>query len=124
MRLSVRRPAGNTGGSESREVVSDRCEEDTVTVGAADTVLSLAAWPSKAREVLESPPDGKRRVYTSILSVMQEMEKRGQPAHDVEKNTYIYRPTVTKKQVLGPWLRSVVKTIFGGSSAEMAAQLL
>jgi len=48
--------------------------------------------PSKAREVLESLPDGKRRVYTSILSVMQEMEKRGQPAHDVEEE-HVHLPS-------------------------------
>ena len=33
--------------------------------------------PSTAREVLEAIPDGKKRAYTSILSVMQVMEKKG-----------------------------------------------
>jgi predicted transcriptional regulator len=80
--------------------------------------------PSKAREVLDSLPDGKRRAYTSILSAMQEMEKKGMLAHDVERNTYVYRAAVTKKQVLAPWLRAVVQNIFGGSPAEAMAHLL
>ncbi len=29
------------------------------------------------REILESLPDGKRRAYTSVLSVVQVMEKKG-----------------------------------------------
>ena len=33
--------------------------------------------PSTAREVLEAMPDGKKRAYTSVLSVMQVMEKKG-----------------------------------------------
>ena len=31
---------------------------------------------STAREVLKAMPDGKQRAYTSILSVMQVMEKK------------------------------------------------
>ena len=80
--------------------------------------------PSKAREVLESLPDGKRRAYTSMLSALQTMEKRGLVTHESEKGTYIYKAAVTKKQVLRPWLRKLVKHIFGGSPAEAMAQFL
>ena len=33
--------------------------------------------PSTVREVLERLPDGKPRAYTSVLSVMQVMQKKG-----------------------------------------------
>ena len=32
--------------------------------------------PSTAREVMEALPDGKHRAYTTVLSVMQVMEKK------------------------------------------------
>lgn len=79
---------------------------------------------STVRQVLESMPDGKLRVYTSILPAMQGMEKRGMLAHDVEKNAYVHRPIVTKKHVLGPWLRSLVRELFGGSPVDAARALL
>ncbi|MCA9092782.1 MAG: BlaI/MecI/CopY family transcriptional regulator, partial [Planctomycetaceae bacterium] len=35
------------------------------------------AGPSTVRDVLEKLPDQKKRAYTSVLSVMQVMQKKG-----------------------------------------------
>ncbi|MDB4802414.1 BlaI/MecI/CopY family transcriptional regulator [bacterium] len=78
------------------------------------------------RQLLERLPDGKTRAYTSVLSVMQVMEKKGlltrQPA---EKGlAHVYKAKVAQNKVMGSMLRSMVTKIFGGNSLAAVQQLL
>lgn len=82
--------------------------------------------PSTVREILELLSDGKKRAYTSVLSVMQVMEKKGlldrQPAGS--GLAHVYRAKVTQRTVMGPMLRGLVTKVFGGSSTAAVQQLL
>ena len=82
-------------------------------------VLSVLweAGPSTAREVMQALPDGKERAYTTVISVMQVMEKKGLLKHRVQGKTHVYRPTLERQAVVGPMLRGLVETVFGGNSA-------
>ena len=80
--------------------------------------------PSPVRDVLEAIPDGKARAYTTILSVMQVMEKKGLLTHTTQGNTHIYKPSVSQGQVAAPLLKNLVKHIFGGSTATALQHLL
>lgn len=73
-----------------------------------------AAGPSSVREVLQSMPDGKTRAYTTILSCLQVMEKKGLVTHRREGQGYIYRPAVQKQRVLGTVVRQLLRNVFGG----------
>ncbi len=89
-------------------------------------ILSLL-WdrgPSTVRQVLQSMPDGRERAYTSILSVMQVMEKKGLLTHDRLGNAHVYRPLVDRRQTLGPMLRGMVSNIFGGRVSSVMQHLL
>ena len=76
------------------------------------------------RQLQESIPDQKKRAYTTVLSVLQVMERKGLVDHDKVGNVYVYRPLVTRRQVLGPMFRSMVNNIFGGRPCEAMAQLI
>jgi BlaI family penicillinase repressor len=80
--------------------------------------------PSTAREVLEAMPDGKQRAYTTVLSVMQVMEKKGLLKHSSKGNAHVYKPTVTRRQTLGPMLKGLVSNVFGGSVSTVMQHLL
>ena len=80
--------------------------------------------PSPVRSVLEALPDGKHRAYTTVLSVMQVMEKKGLVDHEKQGNAHVYRPLVTRRQVLRPMMRSPVRNVFGGRPVEAMAALL
>lgn len=80
--------------------------------------------PSTVRQVLEQMPDGKKRSYTTVLSVMQVMEGKRLLSHTREGRAHVYRPAVTRKRVLGPLLRSLVTKVFGGSTREAVQHLL
>jgi predicted transcriptional regulator len=89
-------------------------------------VLSVlwAQGPLGARQVLEALPDKKERAYTTVLSVMQVMEKKGLLRHETEGNRHIYAPRVKKSEVLGSFLKGLVSNIFGGSAASAMQHLL
>ncbi len=80
--------------------------------------------PSTAREVLEAMPDGKQRAYTSILSVMQVMEKKGLLTHTNKGVAHVYEPTASRSNVLQPFLHRVLKEVFGGRPAALMQALL
>ncbi len=80
--------------------------------------------PSSARSVLESLDDGKSRAYTSVLSVMQVMEKKGLLTHSKRGVTNIYRPQVKKSDLVGQQLRTMIGTFFGGSVKETVQHLI
>lgn len=70
--------------------------------------------PSSVRDVLDSMPDGKVRAYTTILSCLQVMEKKGLVTHRREGQGYIYRPVVQKDRVVGSVVRQLLRNVFGG----------
>jgi BlaI family penicillinase repressor len=76
------------------------------------------------RDVMDVMPDGKTRAYTTILSVMQVMEKKGLVSHVTEGNAHIYQARYSRQKVTGPLLRGLVKQIFGGNAATALQHLL
>lgn len=79
---------------------------------------------SMAREVLDAMPDGKKRAYTSILSVMQVMEKKGLLTHTNRGTAHVYKPAVNKNKIIRPFVRKVVTEVFGGQPAAMMQALI
>lgn len=63
---------------------------------------------------------------TSVLSVVQVMEKKGLVKRQRERDglAHVFRPAVSRSQVLGPLLDGLVRKLFGGSPAIAVQQLL
>src|ERR1044071_7299841 len=80
--------------------------------------------PSTVRDVLDALPDGKARAYTTVLTVMQVMEKKGLLTHTSQGNAHVYQPKVSREQTMRPMLRTLVHHIFGGSPASALQHLL
>lgn len=80
--------------------------------------------PSSVRAVLEAMPDGKDRAYTTILSVMQVLEKKGLVRHTQQGPANIYHPKLRRDQVLGPLMKDLLRNAFGGSPARALQCLL
>lgn len=80
--------------------------------------------PLTARQVLEKLPDKKPRAYTSVLSVMQVMEKKGLLTHTADGKTHIYKPKVARSRVLGGMMKRMVNLVFGGKPAAVLQSLL
>ena len=88
-----------------------------------------ALWehgPATVRQVMERLSDGKERAYTSVLSVMQVMQKKEllSVADERDGLAHIFKPMVTREQVAVPLLQGLVRKIFGGSTKTAMQHLL
>lgn len=81
--------------------------------------------PSTVREVLESLPDQKPRAYTTVLSTMQVMERKGFLVREGQVGgALVYKPAVTQRQVMRPLLRDMLSNLFGGKPSAVLQHLL
>ena len=76
------------------------------------------------RDVLEKLPDGRERAYTTALSVLQAMERKGFVSRQTSSKAHVYKANKTEKQILGPLVKDLVQNVFGGSSAKLIEVLL
>jgi predicted transcriptional regulator len=69
---------------------------------------------------------GRRRhvTYTTVLSAMQKLEKKGWLKHRSAGRAYIYSPTRNREQVGGRTLKELLKTTFQGDPRLLLASLL
>ncbi len=84
-------------------------------------------WEKKkatAREVLVAMPDSKPRAYTTVLSVLQGMEKKGFVKRATSGVTHIWSTKVSRKETTEPVLRELIQNAFGGNPAMAMQQLL
>ncbi|MDQ8207861.1 BlaI/MecI/CopY family transcriptional regulator [Coraliomargarita sp. SDUM461003] len=82
--------------------------------------------PQTVREVRASLTDEKERAYTSVLSVMQVMEKKGYLRREKASsgNADLWSPAVDRAAVTSPLIRGWVQQLFGGRPSAVMQQLL
>lgn len=69
---------------------------------------------STVRDVLAALPDGKTRAYTTVLTVMQNMEKKGLLTRSKEGSAHVYAPAESQRQTLKPMMQNLLRNVFGG----------
>ena len=81
--------------------------------------------PCTVRQVIEQLSD-KKRAYTSVLSVMQVMQKKGllKTKRKREGLANVYEAKVTREQVAKPLLQGLVNRVFSGDASLAVQQLL
>lgn len=98
--------------------------------GLQSQVLSVlwSRGPSTAREVLEALPDEKQRAYTTVLSTMQVMEKKGLIRREKSAGDHpapiVYAAAVSQHQTLGPMLKQLLRNAFNGRPSAVLQHLL
>ena len=75
-------------------------------------------------DVLDGFPEEQRPRYTTVLTVLRSLEKKGLAGHRVEGRTYVFRPLEAPQEVRGQVLRDVLERVFGGSHRELVVSLL
>jgi predicted transcriptional regulator len=69
---------------------------------------------------------GQRRsiTYTTVLSAVQKLEKKGWLKHRQAGRAYLYYPTRNREEIGGRTLRELLRTAFGGDPRLLLASLL
>lgn len=81
--------------------------------------------PGTVRQVMEHLTDGKDRAYTSVLSVMQVMQKKGLlKVNGREGLANVFDSAVSREKIVVPMLKGLVTKLFGGSRKAALQHLL
>lgn len=82
--------------------------------------------PMTVRGVMERLTDGRERAYTSVLSVMQVMKKKGllRTSRKKEGLAHIFEPKVERGDVVQPMFQGLVNRVFGGRATDAVQSLL
>jgi predicted transcriptional regulator len=80
--------------------------------------------PLTVRELMEHLPRGDRQPYTTVLGLLQGMEKAGLVVHDKEGLTHRYRPAVSRQEGTGSLLADFLARFFHGSAEQLILGLV
>jgi predicted transcriptional regulator len=83
-----------------------------------------AEGASTVATVLAGMPDQRERAYTTILSVMQSLERKGLVKSKREGRAYRYSPTKSQESIVAPLAKDFVQNAFGGSIGNAILLLL
>ena len=76
------------------------------------------------REVKEAFPEPKRPAYTTVLTLLARLERRGCVGVSREGQANIYRPRVTREQVTAERLEPLVQGLAAGESVPLILKLV
>lgn len=77
---------------------------------------------AEARDHLAA--DGRELAYTTVLSVIQKLEKRGWLEHRRDGRTHVFRAVRSRSEAGRGTVRRVVERLFGGSTSEVMQHLV
>ncbi|HEV3166720.1 MAG TPA: BlaI/MecI/CopY family transcriptional regulator [Isosphaeraceae bacterium] len=80
--------------------------------------------PATVRELIERLPSRDRLPYTTVLGLLQTMEKAGLLVHAKENQTHRYRPTLSQGEATRHLLADFLGRFFRGSAAELVLGLV
>ncbi len=80
--------------------------------------------PLTVRQLMEQLPRGDRQPYTTVLGLLQHMEKAGLVTHCEEGLTYRYEPAVSRHEATGALLRDFLARFFRGSAEALVLGLV
>ena len=80
--------------------------------------------PLTVRQLMEHLPRGDRQPYTTVLGLLQNMERAGLVAHDAEKTTHRYRPRVSREEATTNLLADFLRRFFRGSAERLVLSLV
>ncbi len=89
-------------------------------------VLSVlwAHGPGTVREIYRALPDGKQRAYTTVLTVLQNLERKRLVGHRREGNRHVYTARISRDRVLEPLVQRLLRHAFRGRASQLVHYLL
>jgi len=92
-----------------------------------ETQVLSVLWehgPSTVRGVFSRLPDGKERAYTTVLTVLQGMEKKGLVSRTRDGAAHVYRAQVDRDEVGQPVVKTLLEHVFAGDPARVVQALV
>lgn len=84
-------------------------------------------WARRAatvRDVYEDLRSKRRIAYTTVMTMMNILERKGHLKKETEGRSFLYQPVRPKRQVVGAMVREFLDRVFGGSAETLLVQLV
>ena len=79
---------------------------------------------STVREVYEELLRGRKIAYTTVMTMMGTLEKKGRLRKSEQGRAYVYTPVEPETKVLGSMVQEFVKRVFNGSAKPLLVHLV
>ena len=76
------------------------------------------------REVYETLLERRRIAYTTVMTMMNILERKGHLRKQREAKAYVYAATRPQRQVVGKMVREFVDRVFNGSASPLLVHLV
>ena len=76
------------------------------------------------RDVYEALLEERKIAYTTVMTMMNVLEKKGHLRKKAEGRSFAYRPTRSRQQVVASMVREFVDRVFGGSAEPLLVHLV
>lgn len=97
------------------------------TLTEAELRLMKILWArgeSTVNEVAEALPEGEELAYTSVLTTIRILEKKGYLKHRKEGRAFFYTPVVGEREASQSEVRHILNRFFGNSRERLVLSLL
>lgn len=82
------------------------------------------AGQATVRDVYQELLRRRQIAYTSVMTMMNVLERKGHLRKDAADKAYVYTPAAPQQRVLGGMVREFVDRVFNGSPAPLVQHLL
>ena len=79
---------------------------------------------STVREVYEELLRGRKIAYTTVMTMMGTLEKKGRLRKSEQGRAYVYTPVEAETKVVGSMVQEFVKRVFNGSAKPLLVHLV
>lgn len=79
---------------------------------------------ASVRDVYEALLERRKVAYTTVMTMLRVLERKGHLKRRREERAYVYRPARPQQQVIRNMVREFVDRVFNGSARPLMLQLL
>ena len=76
------------------------------------------------RDVYEELLRHRQIAYTSVMTMMNVLERKGHLRKESQDKAYLYTPTAPRERVLGGMVREFIDRVFNGSASPLLQHLI
>ena len=80
--------------------------------------------PATVRQVYERLLEHREIAYTTVMTMMQVLERKGRLVRSLEEKAHVYKPSEPKQKVIGGMVQEFMNRVFNGSAEPLLLQLV
>jgi BlaI family penicillinase repressor len=99
----------------------------SATLTPNELEIMKVVWARRAatvRDVYEDLRSKRRIAYTTVMTMMNILERKGHLKKQTEGRSFLYQPVRPKRQVVGAMVREFLDRVFGGSAEPLLVHLV